>query len=269
VSKALESVAIDPSFFDARADTLVTWLGMAGVLINARGTILLIDPLLSAVRRLPGVELAETGHRLKIHWPIRARQVPRADAVLYTHGDGDHFGHVTAQTLGWRCKPLFVAPPPVKAWLEEMDMGCTLVEAKDFDAIRIGAAQVQVTPALHDYATDIPFGRGDCCGYLVQTPDGAIWHPGDTRLIDELSRFRCDVMFFDVAAVDSHLGPAGSAALGRTSGAKVMLAYHYGTFDIPPGSWGGCLVEDALPLVKGHPAKLLAPRPGEIIRLPL
>jgi len=36
---------INQSFFSQRDDTIVTWLGSAGVLINARGTILMIIPL--------------------------------------------------------------------------------------------------------------------------------------------------------------------------------------------------------------------------------
>lgn len=78
-----------------------------------------------------------------------------------------------------------------------------------------------------------------------------------------------DVLFFDVAAVDSHLGPAGSARLVENSGAKVMVAYHYGTFDLPPGSFGGCDPLDALPYVQGLPARFLMLNPGEPLRLPL
>ena len=41
-----------------------------------------------------------------------------------------------------------------------------------------------------------------------------------TRLIDELLEVTgVDVLFFDVAQVETHLGPAGSAQLARTCGA--------------------------------------------------
>jgi len=71
-----------------------------------------------------------------------------------------------------------------------------------------------------------------------------------------------------VAAVDSHLGPAGSARLAKTSGAKTMIAYHYGTFDLPPGSYGGCDPDDSLPFIKDLKSDFLKPDPGEIIKLP-
>ena len=50
--------------------------------------------------------------RLLVSLPIEARDVPRLDAVLYTHADDDHFGASTAEALV-ETKTLFVGPPPV------------------------------------------------------------------------------------------------------------------------------------------------------------
>ncbi len=47
------------------------------------------------------------------------------------------------------------------------------------------------------------------------------------------------------------------------------LATHYGTFDLPPGTFGGCHPEDSFPYIAGIPADFLQPDPGEILRLPL
>ena len=270
MSAGLQSQRIEASFFERREDTLVTWLGMAGVLINARGTVLLIDPLI-AVSGSPEQPISEAGYRLKIFLPVEARGVPRADMVLYTHADGDHFGHETAQVLANQLPCTFLAPPPVEHKLKELGIeGERIVTARDFASIQVGQAEVVVTPALHDWQEKNPWKRGDCCGYLVKTPDGTIWHPGDTRLIEELEAVRgVDVLFFDVAAVNAHLGPAGSARLGLTSGAQVMVAYHYGTFDLPPGSFGGCDPEDSLSYVEGISAHFLQLHPGEPLRLPL
>ncbi|MDK1032416.1 MAG: MBL fold metallo-hydrolase [Planctomycetia bacterium] len=108
----LVSQPIEPSFFEQADSTLLTWLGMAGALINVRGTILLIDPLITLIEQ-DGETLCEGGHRLKISLPIEAADVPRADAVMYTHADGDHFVTLTAETLYRNHKPKFIAPPPV------------------------------------------------------------------------------------------------------------------------------------------------------------
>jgi L-ascorbate metabolism protein UlaG (beta-lactamase superfamily) len=268
MSTQLQTQAIHTSFFDHRDGTWLTWLGMAGALINTRGTILLIDPLLTTVRS-EGQDFCESGYRLKIPLPIEATGIPKADAVMYTHADDDHLGITTAITLAERLPCQFIAPAPVARMLQEAGIAQERITvAEDFHTLQIGEANITITPALHDWQTVNPWQRGDCCGYLLKTPDGVIWHPGDTRLIDELLTFKnVDVLFFDVAAVDSHLGPAGSARLAVSCGAQTMIAYHYGTFDLPPGSFGSFDPEDALGYVKDVPARFLCPSPGDILQV--
>lgn len=266
----LKTQPVGPSFFEERRRTLVTWLGMAGVLINTHGTILLIDPLISTVER-DGEAVSEEGYRLKLPLPLEALDIPRADLVLYTHADDDHFGRLTAQRLAQRTACRFLAPPPVAAGLREFGISPERIrQAKEQERLEVGAVEVIVTPAMHDWQAVNPWKREDCCGYLVKTPDGTIWHPGDTRLIDDLLAIKdVDLLFFDVAAVYTHLGPQGSARLAQSCGAKMMVAYHYGTLDLPPGSFANCDPDDALPFVKDLAGKYIRPDPGEWLELPV
>jgi L-ascorbate metabolism protein UlaG (beta-lactamase superfamily) len=266
----LKTQAISQSTFGPRQDTLLSWLGMAGILVNARGTILLVDPLIATMTVNDQV-LCEGEYRLKVPLPVEASEVPRVDVVLYTHADSDHFGQVTARVLANQTSCCFVAPPPVLHLLEAIGVNPERMRtAREFETLPLGNVEVLVTPALHDWQEVDPWSRADCCGYLLRTPDGTIWHPGDTRLIEPLLEIRgVDVLMFDVAAVEAHLGPAGSARLAKSSGARVMVAYHYGTFDLPPGSFGNCLPEDSLPYLEGVPAEFLQLDPGELLRLPL
>lgn len=263
----LKTVPVKNSFFEKRKNTILTWLGMAGALINCRGTIILIDPLISY-----GADdkTCETGDRLLVPLPVTADRIPRADVICYTHADSDHFAEKTARILNSRLSPVFISPAPVYEKLRGLGIpDDRLIKIKDFALYSFGSADISVTPALHDWQKVDPWKREDCCGYLVKSPDGSIWHPGDSRLIPELEKIKdVDILFFDVAAVDSHLGPEGSARIAVTSGAKAMIAYHYGTFDLPPGSYGGCDPDDSLPYVKNVKADFLRPDPGEIIRLP-
>lgn len=263
----LKSVPVSDSFFDKRENTVFTWLGMAGALINCRGTIIFIDPLISYGA---SSEICETGNRLLMPLPITADIVPKADIICYTHADSDHFAEKTAMILNSRLAPTFISPGPVFESLNKIGIEKSrLIKIKDFANYSFGDTEIIITPALHDWQEVNPWKREDCCGYLIKTPDGSIWHPGDTRLIPELEEIKnVDILFFDVAAVDSHLGPKGSARLAETSGAKAMIAYHYGTFDLPPGSYGGCDPDDSLPYIKDLKALFLKPDPGEIIRLP-
>ena len=259
---------VPASFFDRRDDTIVSWLGSAGALINTRGTVLFIDPVITTVSR-NGEQVAETGHRLKTPFPIQASDVPRADAVLYTHADGDHFGRKTAEILNVNLKPVFIAPPPVQIRLQEMGVvGERIVTARDGASVQIGEAEVVVTPALHDWNEKNPWQRGDCCGFLVKTLDGTVWHPGDTRLLEELLAVKgVDVLFFDVAEARAHLGPEGSARLAETCGATDLIAYHYGTFEVPPGGPFGSDPKDCLGLVEELSAYYRQLNPGDLFSL--
>jgi L-ascorbate metabolism protein UlaG (beta-lactamase superfamily) len=104
-AKALPTVPIGTSAFGRSAKTRLWWLTNAGFLINARGTLIMIDP---AISYAPGsTDVSETGHRLLVDLPIEASEVPRLEAVCYTHGDYDHFAPATAQQFlrNWDCRP--------------------------------------------------------------------------------------------------------------------------------------------------------------------
>lgn len=84
---APETQGLDAGAFGASELSTVWWLGMAGFLINARGTTVMIDPVLT------GFDMP-----LLIDFPIAVQDVPRLDAVLITHSDNDHFSVPTCRT---------------------------------------------------------------------------------------------------------------------------------------------------------------------------
>ena len=67
---------------------MLRWLGMAGFLLNSRGTTIMIDPL-----------LGDFDMPVLIDFPIAAAAVPRLDAVLITHSDNDHYSVPTCRRL--------------------------------------------------------------------------------------------------------------------------------------------------------------------------
>jgi hypothetical protein len=56
---------------------------------------------------------------------------------------------------------------------------------------------------------------------------------------------------------------------GNTLVTWLGAAYHYGTFDLPPGSYGGCDPDDSLPHIQDQAARFLILNPGELLKLPL
>ena len=74
--------------FGVSKDTTLRWLGLAGFLINSRGTTLMVDPLLE------GFDMP-----VLIQFPIAPKDVPRLDAILVTHADNDHYSIPTCRDL--------------------------------------------------------------------------------------------------------------------------------------------------------------------------
>jgi L-ascorbate metabolism protein UlaG (beta-lactamase superfamily) len=66
--------------FEASDGTVLRWLGMAGFLINTRGTTLMVDPLLG------GFDMP-----VMIEFPIATAELPKLYAVLVTHSNNNHY----------------------------------------------------------------------------------------------------------------------------------------------------------------------------------
>ena len=57
----------------------------------------------------------------------------------------------------------------------------------------------------------------DCCGFWLETPDGTIWAPGDSRLIPDhhLQMPTADAMLFDFSDSEWHFGLDGAVAMAN------------------------------------------------------
>lgn len=69
-------------------NTQVYWLGNASILINSRGTNIMIDPLLE------GFDMP-----LLFEMPILPQNIPTLDALLVTHIDNNHFSIPTCKDV--------------------------------------------------------------------------------------------------------------------------------------------------------------------------
>lgn len=229
---------IGPEAFGRTEGTALWWLTNAGFLINARGTALMIDPAIAMDPGQPGT--SELGMRLLVSLPVEASAVPRLDAVLYTHADEDHCASGTARELV-RSGAVFVGPPPVAERLPGLGVPEDRIQvARWGEGFRVGAVEVIPTPADHPWQLrdpeklGPPWKPGDCCGYLMKTPEGTIWHPGDTRLTDEHVQMRdVDVLLLDVSPNEYHLGVENAAWLANILDVPCIIPHHYGTYDAP------------------------------------
>lgn len=86
----------------------------------------------------------------------------------------------------------------------------------------VGPVDVTLTPAWHNWQSESPdhlyreWKREGYCGYWLDTPDGTIWLPGDSRLLPEhLQMPAPDVILFDFSNDDWHIGLEGAVKLAN------------------------------------------------------
>ena len=224
---APETIPIPPTAFDAHSGTVLHWLGMAGFLINSRGTLIAVDPLLQ-----------DFDMPVLIDFPVTAADVPRLDAVLVTHADNDHYSVPTCTALS-PVTQRFHSTQYVAGLMRDAGMPA---DGHDIgDAFTIADVRVRVTPADHAWQNAQPepgqrvFRDEDACGFWIETPDGVIWAPGDSRLIREhhLAMPAPDAMLFDFSDSEWHFGFDGAVEMANAYPDADLLLHHWGSVDSP------------------------------------
>lgn len=250
---------IAPSAFAPCEGTTVRWLGGAGVMINSRGTTLMIDPLLE------GFDMP-----VLFESPILPRDVPSLDAVLITHIDNDHFSRPTCRDLLGVCRA-YHAPKYVA---EEMRKeGLPGTGHAIHERFRVNDLAVTLTPADHDWQNDIPefqfrhWDKADYCGFWIETPDGTIWTPGDSRLLEEqLHMPEPDVILFDFSDNTYHITLDGAVRLANAYPRAELICIHWGSVDAPDMNTFNGDPEALLARVE-NPERVHALCPGEAFGL--
>ena len=231
-----EEIRPESVYLGITDQTLVYWLGAAGVLINTRGTIILIDPIISLKSELPMV--SENGYKLLITPPVSPDDLDHVDAVMYTHADDDHLCNPTAGRLLPKSTCYHATRRSADKLLEFGVTADKIAVHRIGDQFDIDATAVEVTGAEHPWPQNPDCGGayvyGDCCGFLLTTPDGRIWLPGDTQLLPEHLRYRdLDLIIMDFSEDIYHFGKKDALHLANHYRDSDIFMYHYGTFDAP------------------------------------
>lgn len=212
--------------FGKEDTTSIYWLGNGGALINSRGTIILIDPLLK------GFDM-----KLLVPPPLLPEDVPHCDGVLITHCDNDHMSRQTCKELVNVCS-FFAGPKYVASLLNEEG-----IPAKGYDihsSFSIGSVTVTLTPADHAWQNESPkhatrhFAMEDYCGFRIDTLDGSIWMPGDSRLMEEqLHQDKLVLILMDISDSRWHIGLEGVQRLTTAYPDATLIPIHWGCVDAP------------------------------------
>lgn len=232
------TVKIEPFAFQKNEETAIYWLGSAGVLINSHGTTILIDPVLDQIE-LNGQFYSEIeGLKMFQSVPLHAGDIPKVDAILYTHADTDHIGLESFKILG-KMGATIHCPHFVKRHFMEHGLeGNQIVAHEKLATFYINDIKVDMTLADHPWHKSKPhlydfyYKEDDCTGFKLTTRDGVMWNPGDTLLLDEhLREGPIDLLFIDFSDDPFHFGLDGARQLANLNSNAVLIPIHWGTYD--------------------------------------
>ena len=139
--------------------------------------------------------------------------------------------------------------PIGKVWdLQTLERIAELMQAEGFpaeghdigDTFEFGPAKITLTPADHAWQNEKAkynyrvFRLEDYCGFWIETPDGIIWAPGDSRLMKEhLEMPQPDAILFDFSDNEWHIGLEGAIQMANTYPEAHLILCHWGTVDAP------------------------------------
>ena len=225
-AKAPKTQPIGAKAFGKSKKTTLRWLGMAGFLINSRGTTFMVDPLLE------GFDMP-----MLIDFPILAQNVPHLDAVFVTHADNDHFSVPTNVAMS-KVTDVYHSTIYVDSLMKNLQLKS--VGHDIGNVFKVKNITVKLTPADHAYQNAYPgmskrwFKNEDACGFWFDTADGSIWATGDSRLMPEhLTMKAPDAILFDFSDSEWHFTFDGAVKIANAYPNAQLLLCHWGSVDSP------------------------------------
>lgn len=225
----------------------IHWLGQAGFVVDVDGRRIVIDPYLSdsLAAKYRGTSRPHT--RL-MPPPVAPGEIPFVDLVLCTHAHTDHMDPATLPSLlAANPNARLVAPKAVREQaIERSGVGRDRLLLAEAGAEVPWLSDISILPtrAAHETLKVDPEGNHHFLGYCLRTPHANLWHSGDCIPFDglktEIRQLRPDITLLPVNGRRPELsqnGVPGNFTLAeaiditRETGARHMIAHHYGLFD--------------------------------------
>jgi L-ascorbate metabolism protein UlaG (beta-lactamase superfamily) len=226
----------------------ITWLGHGSFQLDTpAGARVLIDPW-------------RTGNP---SWP-EGLAVDRCDAILLTHGHGDHAGDVAA--IAKEHSAPVATLVELAGWIGNQGAP-EVVGFNKGGAIDIAGLHVTMTTAVHSSSAPDGTPLGDPAGFVIEGPDmPTIYMTGDTAVHADMGLIgEIYEPVIAILSIGDHytMGPRQAAHAARLIGAPEIVPGHYGTFPLLTGTPDALRTELAR---IGVSATVHEGQPGEVVR---
>jgi L-ascorbate metabolism protein UlaG (beta-lactamase superfamily) len=203
--------------------TQIKYLGHSTLLIRARSTTILTDPVLRS-----RVTFLRRSSPLADHADWHS-----ANVVLISHLHFDHLDFPTLRKLDGSQSfliPRGAAPLLAKAGFRnyrEVEVG---------EIVQVGEVSIRVTSAQHTRSRYPGGPQADCVGFVING-DHSVYYPGDTRLFPGMESIadELDIAFLPVWGWGpdkgkEHMGPIEAAQSLTLLKPKFAVPIHWGTY---------------------------------------
>lgn len=247
----------------------VTWFGHASSLIELDGTRVLLDPVWSE-RASPSAVL---GPRRMHPVPHRIEELPRLDAVVFSHDHYDHLDMTAVLTLARLQAAPFVVPLGVGAHLRRWGVPASRIVELDWgDSTVVGGVRLTATPAQHFSGRAFSRNNTLWASWVLAGRAHRVFYSGDSGYFDGYTAIGTEHGPFDAALVqigaydaswpDVHMTPEEGVATALDVRADLLVPVHWCTFTLSPHSWTDP-ADRVWRASKARGVPLAVPRPGE------